>query len=216
MNLPLPIVIAGGALVLVTLVVFATLFAPRGPNTATGNPVPLTPSGPTPTLVPSPPPQPEPTSTPARVPPKPSSQKLSPTAPEKLSADQLAAKFGGAMVWLGAEIEGNKLPRNSGWAITPTKVVTTAFCVAELRDAHAEGHRVFVVHGEANPQFITVTQFRTHPRYREKRRRCHPGNSIAGTLRVDAIGSIAEADRRSRSEGARLSRPDPEEQIQSI
>ena len=170
MNLPLPIVIAGGGVVLVALVVLAMLLKSGTAKTPDASGVGHTPPSTSPATIPikatnvgTPEPQPPPAPKPAPSP------KPGPTPPVKLSADQLVEKFGGAVVWMGfEENNGQKLPLSTGWAVTPNTVVTTAACVADLKELKNDGHRIFVAHGQSAPQMIAITNLRTHPRYAEK------------------------------------------------
>jgi hypothetical protein len=103
-----------------------------------------------------PPPPPPPTPAPA------------PPAPQAFTPDELAEQYAGAIVWLGAELKGFRLPLCSGFAIDRTKIISTAQEIAQLKGYYQEGKPVFVYCDKCSSEFVRVVDLRVHPAYDEK------------------------------------------------
>ncbi len=91
-----------------------------------------------------------------------------PPAPQAFTPDELAEQYAGAIVWLGAELKGWRLPLCSGFAIDRTKIISTAQEIAQLKSYHQEGKPVFVYCNKCSPKFIRVVDLRVHPAYDQK------------------------------------------------
>ena len=68
---------------------------------------------------------------------------------------------------MGAELDGQKYPLCTAWAIAPNKIVSVAQRIAELKSLHGKGNFVFAYCETGEPKFLKVTQFVLHSRFSE-------------------------------------------------
>ena len=95
-------------------------------------------------------------------------QPVAPPPPPLLTTEELKKNYSGALVWLGAELDGHRLPSCSGFVVDRTKIVCTASAIAELKGLHEEGKPVFVYCEACSPKFLRVVKLKVHPAYDPK------------------------------------------------
>jgi len=79
--------------------------------------------------------------------------------------EQLKSLYGKAIVWLGGERGGMRLPLCTGWAATPTQVITTAWAIEQLKASRKEGAQIIACSLENGHAFVPVVDLAVHPRY---------------------------------------------------
>lgn len=88
-----------------------------------------------------------------------------PPPPRPIEPEQLKSLYATAIVWLGGEREGMRLPLCTGWAATPTQVITTAWAIEELKASRKEGAQIIACSPGQGRGFIPVVDLAVHPQY---------------------------------------------------